>query len=283
MTMAITDDENYPLSLATLPNSTMPQLPPGRPAYLTGEVLNLFRDRTPLMRSNGDSIWPLDPGSAERQAREMEDIVRQFRGPPVRGSLRKVDRSGETASRPSQAYIADEISRQFRGGAPYVKGNGDPVLNAFDQFSAERQRREMEEIVRQFRGPEPPRKSVTDYLQVAITDIPDEVRRVQEENLDVIRKAFLPGHRDADQFERFLNTGRGLAALYGLAMAPVTGTARSLLGHPLADLTQFIGGNFTPEGYPRPTNEQLYEDWKRGVDLAFKARRPSGAPKIAPR
>jgi hypothetical protein len=303
--MLTPNDENQPISLATLPNGIMPRSSPP----LTDEILQWFRDAAARARNNGNPILDLDRAAAERQAREMGNIVRQFRGPPPEEPVRKSE-SPDEANRPSSAgraaYLTDEISRQFRGGAPHVKDNGEPVLGASDLFAAERNAHEMAEIVRRFRGPPPQAfggsfddrfradrqaieearpKSVVDYLPAALSDIPTEIRNAQSENLDVIRKGLLPGNRgEVGEFERLLDTGRGLAAILGLAYAPITGAARSLIGHPMADLVQFIGESTTPEGYPRPTNKQIYEDSKRGADLMLKARRPAGLSlKVGPR
>lgn len=117
-------------------------------------------------------------------------------------------------------------------------------------------------------------------IPAAIRDVPKEISAAFTENLDAVKKGLLPsGQGERGTVENFLNTGKGLAAIPGMALSPITGAARSLLGHPLAAV----------EDYGRELNnmpadpEGSYARAKGDVDTALIAARPVGAPvKIAP-
>lgn len=92
-------------------------------------------------------------------------------------------------------------------------------------------------------------------------------------------------------------TTKGLGNAARIPFSPVTGTARSLIGHPMADLEQAVGENVVTPAMeyltgrkrqtPLPTNEQLYEQSKKDVDLAMSAipanrRVPTATPAPTP-
>jgi len=92
-------------------------------------------------------------------------------------------------------------------------------------------------------------------------------------------------------------TTKGMGNALRVPFSPVTGTARSLIGHPMADLEQAVGENVVTPAMeyltgkkretPLPTNEQLYEQSKKDVDLAMSAipanrRVPTAAPAPTP-
>lgn len=109
--------------------------------------------------------------------------------------------------------------------------------------------------------------------------VDDEIRGAFFENLDAIKTGLLPsGQGERGAVENLLNTGKGLAAIPGLVMAPVTGAARSLIGRPLAAVEDYgreiSGMPADPEG--------SYARAKGDADLAMaggRAPRPASAPK----
>ncbi|MCZ3100043.1 hypothetical protein NYZ00_19150, partial [Acinetobacter baumannii] len=84
--------------------------------------------------------------------------------------------------------------------------------------------------------------------------------------------------------EGLLTTGRAALAVPELLMSPVTGAARSLIGHPLADLETGLGQFINPEvAKRRRESGQAYEDAKEAVDKALAAVGPrGGAPAAVP-
>jgi hypothetical protein len=110
----------------------------------------------------------------------------------------------------------------------------------------------------------------------AITDIPAEIGHAASENYDAIKKGFLPnGQGSQGQIEHLMNTGKGIAGIAGLAVSPITGTARSLIGHPMAQLEHKAGELIAPEIAAKDDPQKMYETAKGDVDLAMSAGRPS--------
>lgn len=126
-------------------------------------------------------------------------------------------------------------------------------------------------------GNNPP---AVDQLKRAVTDIPGEIygagqaaaSKISELNPlsrsgDIAAQADMPiGQRLLSLVGQYENVGRGLAGVPELAGAPLTGAARSLIGHPYSALT----------GMP-------YEESKGAVDLAMAGLRPSGIAAAGPR
>lgn len=101
----------------------------------------------------------------------------------------------------------------------------------------------------------------------AVADVPSEIKKSAAENWNAIKEGFFPegGKGSQGVIEGTLATGRGLAAIPGLAFSPVTGAARSLIGHPYSTI---LPG---PEG---ETREQAYQRAKDAVDTAMSAAAP---------
>jgi hypothetical protein len=120
----------------------------------------------------------------------------------------------------------------------------------------------------------------------AITDIGPEIRGAFNENLAAFKQGFgLEGKRPGEKgaIEGALGVGRGLLAIPGMAAAPITGAARSLLGHGLANATQAAGSIINPEVAAKEDPREVYEASKAGVDTAMMAMAPRGASPVGMR
>jgi len=113
-------------------------------------------------------------------------------------------------------------------------------------------------------------------LSAAITDIPAEISGAVQENLDAL-KAGITNKAEQGVFGGQLATGRAMLALPGLLAAPITGAARSLLGHPLAQAEHAIGTVINPEIAARDNPQEMYQTAKSNVDTAMAGIAPRGA------
>jgi len=75
--------------------------------------------------------------------------------------------------------------------------------------------------------------------------------------------------------EGLMRTGRQIAALPEMAIAPFVGAARSLIGHPMADLEHKAGELIAPQIAAKDDPQKMYEAAKGDVDLALSAAKPS--------
>lgn len=110
----------------------------------------------------------------------------------------------------------------------------------------------------------------------AFSDIIPEIKKAAGENIDAIKSGFVNNPQEG-AVSGLLNTGKGILGVAGLAASPITGAARSLLGHPLASATHAIGGMINPEVAAKDDPAQMYEHAKEGVDTAMMAAAPRGA------
>lgn len=108
-------------------------------------------------------------------------------------------------------------------------------------------------------------------LPAAFADVPKEIKAAAGAAIDKI--AALKDRSKQGTIEGLLTTGRAALAVPELAMSPITGAARSLIGHPMADLTHKVGELIAPEIAAKQDPAQLYETAKGDVDLALAGAR----------
>ena len=123
----------------------------------------------------------------------------------------------------------------------------------------------------------------------AIADVPHEAGQAFTDQWDALKHhAWIdPGTRLQDyranpsvakaaqrQWEDFKDAGKSVLGLAALPFAPIQGAARSLIGHPYADLAQLVDSHFNPAGAANPA--QRYDEAKRAVDTALMALGPRG-------
>lgn len=131
----------------------------------------------------------------------------------------------------------------------------------------------------------PQRKAVSDPALLAqlegteggmLSDIPKEIAGAFNENLDAVKGMF-GGTAEHGPVQQTLNVGKGLLGIPGMIASPVTGAARSILGHGLANAIHAAGKVIAPELAAKDNPQQTYEEAKGNVDTAMMAAAPRGA------
>lgn len=121
----------------------------------------------------------------------------------------------------------------------------------------------------------PPASSVP----VAISDVPKEIENSAAENVAAIKRGLTPsGQGERGFLERSGDLAKGLLAVPGLAISPITGAARSLIGHPMADAIHATGSVIAPDIAAKDDPQAMYDRAKGDVDLAMAGARPAGQP-----
>jgi len=77
-----------------------------------------------------------------------------------------------------------------------------------------------------------------------------------------------------DELKQIGDTGKGILAVPELAASPITGTARSLIGHPLAQAEHAIGTAINPAVAAKDNPDEMYQTAKGDVDTAMSALSP---------
>lgn len=114
--------------------------------------------------------------------------------------------------------------------------------------------------------------SITD----AVTDIPSEIANAAGEAWKNIKGVTKRGEQGP--IEGLMTTGKAVMGIPQLALSPITGAARSLIGHPMARAEHAVGTLIAPDIAAKDDPQKMYETAKGDVDLAMTAARPAGAP-----
>jgi hypothetical protein len=114
--------------------------------------------------------------------------------------------------------------------------------------------------------------SITD----AVTDIPGEIANAAADAWQNIKGVTKRGGQGP--IEGLLTTGKAVMGIPQLALSPITGAARSLIGHPMAQAEHAVGTLIAPDIAAKDDPQKMYETAKGDVDLAMTAMRPAGAP-----
>lgn len=109
----------------------------------------------------------------------------------------------------------------------------------------------------------------------AVTDIPAEIGRTAGANVDAI-KAGVTDRGSKGPVEGLMSTGKALLAVPGLLASPITGAARSLIGHPMAQAEHAVGSLIAPEIAAKDDPQQMYQNAAGDVETALAGARPSG-------
>jgi hypothetical protein len=137
-------------------------------------------------------------------------------------------------------------------------------------------------------------EGIADFLPRAITDIPGEIASAASSAASAIndnlnpfsaaRRASLErqskmglGEGLIEGLKQTAGVGSGLAAIPDLLASPVTGAARSLIGHPMATIEKTIGEAINPEAAAKRSDQTAFEDWRGGVDTAMMGAAPRSA------
>lgn len=118
--------------------------------------------------------------------------------------------------------------------------------------------------------------STAPKLSDAITDIPHEVGKTANSNLEAITNVANRGSKGP--IEGLMDTGRAVGGIAGLIASPITGAFRSLIGHPMAQAEHYAGTKIAPEIAAKDDPQEMYNNAAGDVETALSAARPAGAP-----
>lgn len=133
----------------------------------------------------------------------------------------------------------------------------------------------------------PQSSSLTDYLPKALTDIPSEIgNEFMGGAHDVAGLADVARtHADQGQLAGMMQTAQGALGPLRMLASPITGTARSVLGHGLAEAEHQAGMLINPKVAAQDDPAKMYEQAKSDVDRAMLAgaaeTRVAAVPKTA--
>ena len=114
----------------------------------------------------------------------------------------------------------------------------------------------------------------------AITDVPNEISGAFKEGYANLTAPSNRGQQGS--IEGLLNTGRAVLGAGQMMAAPITGAARSLIGHPMAQAEHAVGTIIAPDIAAKDDPKKMYQVAKGDVDLAMSALRSNGVPVSAP-
>lgn len=164
----------------------------------------------------------------------------------------------------------DEVRQQY----PQYNdmSDGDLAGALHQKFYSDMPREEFDKKVGLSASKAAPSKSA---IPAAIRDIPTEIYNSAAENVSAIKKGLTPsGQGDRGFLERSGDLAKGLMGVPGLVLSPITGTARSIGGHVMADVEHAAGTVINPEVAAKDDPQKMYEAAKGDVDLAMAAGRP---------
>lgn len=162
-----------------------------------------------------------------------------------------------------------------------IEGQKVTVDEGFLKLSPDQQNATVEEIAKSLPKTQAAKPSITD----AVTDVPSEIGKAASENIDTIKKG-VTNRGTKGPIEGLMDTGKAIMALPGLLASPLTGAARSLIGHPMAQAEHAVGTLIAPEIAAKDDPAKMYEAAKGDVDTAMSAlaaREVPVAPAVAPK
>lgn len=116
--------------------------------------------------------------------------------------------------------------------------------------------------------------SITD----AVTDIPHEISGAFNEGIANVKG--LANRGEQGPISGLLTTGKAVMGAGQMALSPITGAVRSLIGHPMAQAEHAVGTLINPEIAAQDDPRRMYETAKGDVDLAMSALGSRGAPSV---
>src|ERR1700677_1835020 len=188
--------------------------------------------------------------------------------------------------------ITQIIDRRAAGGAvQHMADGGVPSFDQTEPVSSGPPPFEATQPV------ETPDTGLMSYVPKAITDIPHEAYEATAKQVGNIGKAWSDiRERHAAQAEKdksaegsffdpsamlgslkdVADTGKAVVSAASVPVAPIQGTAESLIGHPMAQAEYIVGSIINPKVAAQDNPDQMYEQAKGDVDLALSAARPKG-------
>lgn len=114
--------------------------------------------------------------------------------------------------------------------------------------------------------------SIGETAYNAVADIPGEI--VNEARAGWEKIADLQNRGQQGPIDGLMTTGKAILGLPQIAMSPIVGAARSLVGHPMAYLEHKAGELINPKVAAQDDPQKMYETAKGDVDLALSAAAP---------
>lgn len=158
-----------------------------------------------------------------------------------------------------------------------IGGQKITVGDEFLKLSPEQQNATVEEIAQSLPsgGAQAQQQAAQPSITDAVTDIPAEIGRTASGNLDTIQTNL--SNRGANTSPLgFLDTGKAVLGGLGLLASPITGAARSLIGHPMAQAEHAVGTLINPAVAAKDDPQQMYQNAAGDVETALSAARPAG-------
>jgi hypothetical protein len=128
-----------------------------------------------------------------------------------------------------------------------------------------------------------PAKQEESSIPAFLRDVPKEI--AAEAKSGAADVAALGRRGEMGAVEGFTSLPKAVLGAARVALSPITGAARSVIGHPVADIETAVGGLIDPDvAKQREQSGAAYEDAKKSVDTAMAAGRPGGVgPGLAPK
>lgn len=183
--------------------------------------------------------------------------------------------------------VSGDVQHMAEGGAPAFDPTkpfepaGTPSIPEFDPSQPH-----------EVAPPAKPSGGWSDYVPAAIKDVPHEIyeagasgvrgigdawTRMQERHVEAGKqKSFFDPSAVTAPIKDMGDTASMVGNAISVPIAPIVGSARSLIGHPMAQAEHIVGELFNPEVAAKDNPQKMYEAAKGDVDLAMSAARPKG-------
>lgn len=199
-------------------------------------------------------------------------------------------KDGDTTAAVKHRAEGGRVQHMADGGAPTFAPDATPEpIDAAPVFPTDAKPEPLDV--------QPPNTGLMSYVPKAITDIPHEAYEATAKQVGNIGKAWSDiRERHAAQAEKdkspegsffdpsamlgslkdVADTGKAVVSAASVPVAPIVGTAESLIGHPMAQAEHIVGSLVNPKVAAQDNPDQMYEQAKSDVDTALSAARPRG-------
>lgn len=161
-----------------------------------------------------------------------------------------------------------------------IGGQKITVGDDFLQLSPEQQNATVEEIARSLpAGGTPQQSAYQPSITDAVTDIPAEIKRTADATSSGVVDTLANRGQNTSPLA-FLDTGKAVLSGLGFLASPITGSMRSLIGHPMAQAEHAVGTLINPAVAAQDDPQQMYQNAAGDVETALSAARPAGVSPV---
>lgn len=161
-----------------------------------------------------------------------------------------------------------------------IGGQKITVGDDFLQLSPEQQNATVEEIARSLpAGGVPQQAGYQSSITDAVTDIPAEIKRTADATSSGVVDTLANRGQNTSPLA-FLDTGKAVLSGLGFLASPITGSMRSLIGHPMAQAEHAVGMLINPAVAAQDDPQQMYQNAAGDVETALSAARPAGVSPV---